>query len=127
MLMNKMQSQWVEMFPCIIGKVNTFDVISTGIGETKSGTLLLVLGLLWMSLSTQSKRVRNNIKLRNVEGSLLVELLTMCLMVILRACVGFGAQRWMSSLQRLSEFLRVMTSFVDSIGNREYFLIAPSP
>ncbi|KAG5599800.1 hypothetical protein H5410_031170 [Solanum commersonii] len=104
------------------------------------------LGLLWMSLSTQSKRVRNNIKLKNVKGSLLVELLTMCLMVILiehmeydeifvhylycpliRACLGFGAQRWMSSLQRLSEFLRVMTSFVDSTGNSEYFIIAPSP
>ncbi|WMV33153.1 hypothetical protein MTR67_026538 [Solanum verrucosum] len=28
--------QWVDTFSCIIGKVNTFDVISTGIGENKS-------------------------------------------------------------------------------------------
>ncbi|KAG5614336.1 hypothetical protein H5410_014160 [Solanum commersonii] len=155
MLMN--ESQWVEMFPCIIGKVNTFDVISTSIGESKSGTLLKlnyklfqmwflsvkynfyvfvknmlkVLELLWMYLSTQSKKVRNKIKLKNVEDSLLVALFKICLMVIwiehmeydeifvhhvylplIKVGLGFGAQRWMSSLQRQSEFLRVMASFV---------------
>ncbi|KAH0660469.1 hypothetical protein KY289_029217 [Solanum tuberosum] len=40
--MGKKQSQWVDTFPCIIGKVNTFDVISTGIGESKSGTWIIV-------------------------------------------------------------------------------------
>jgi len=37
-----MQRQWVEMFPCIVGKTYTTDVISTGIGGNKSGSLLLV-------------------------------------------------------------------------------------
>ncbi|XP_015169582.1 homeobox-leucine zipper protein ANTHOCYANINLESS 2-like [Solanum tuberosum] len=34
--------QWVEMFPCIVGKTYTTDVISTGIGGNKSGSLLLI-------------------------------------------------------------------------------------
>lgn len=46
---------------------------------------------------------------------------------LIRAGLGFGAQRWMSSLQRQSELLRVMASFVNSTGNPEYFIIVPSP
>uniref|UniRef100_M1AQT8 Homeobox protein n=1 Tax=Solanum tuberosum TaxID=4113 RepID=M1AQT8_SOLTU len=34
--------QWVEMFACIVGKTYTTDVISTGIGGNKSGSLLLI-------------------------------------------------------------------------------------
>uniref|UniRef100_M1D427 Homeobox protein n=1 Tax=Solanum tuberosum TaxID=4113 RepID=M1D427_SOLTU len=34
--------EWVEMFPCIVGKIYTTDVISTGIGGNKSGSLLLI-------------------------------------------------------------------------------------
>ncbi|WMV33154.1 hypothetical protein MTR67_026539 [Solanum verrucosum] len=79
--------------------------------------MLKVFGLFWMSISTQSKKVQNNIKFKNVEGFLLVELFKICLMVILRANLGFGAQRWISSLQRQSELLRVMASFVDSTEN----------
>ncbi|KAG5599794.1 hypothetical protein H5410_031164, partial [Solanum commersonii] len=108
--------------------------------------MLKVLELLWMSLSTQSKKVRNKIKLKNVEGSLLVALFKMCLMVIwieqmeydefffhhlylplIRAGLGFGAERWMSYLQRQSEFLIVMASFVDSTVYHEYFIITPCP
>ncbi|XP_060211584.1 homeobox-leucine zipper protein ROC5-like [Lycium barbarum] len=39
-LMDK--SRWMETFSCIIGKTSTFDVISTGIGGSRSGTLLLI-------------------------------------------------------------------------------------
>ncbi|MCD7455182.1 hypothetical protein HAX54_027312 [Datura stramonium] len=39
-LMDK--SRWVEMFPCLVGKTNTIDVISTGIGGSKDGALLLI-------------------------------------------------------------------------------------
>uniref|UniRef100_M1CXK4 Homeobox protein n=1 Tax=Solanum tuberosum TaxID=4113 RepID=M1CXK4_SOLTU len=92
MLMN--ESQWVEVFPCIIGKVNTFDVISTGIGESKSGTLLLVIWIEHMEY--------DEIFVHHLYRPLI------------RVGLGFGAQRWISSFQRQSEFLRVMASFVDS-------------
>ncbi|XP_060176262.1 homeobox-leucine zipper protein ROC5-like [Lycium barbarum] len=36
------KNRWVEMFSSIIGKTSTFDVISTGIGGNRSGTLLLI-------------------------------------------------------------------------------------
>uniref|UniRef100_M1DW22 Homeobox protein n=1 Tax=Solanum tuberosum TaxID=4113 RepID=M1DW22_SOLTU len=39
-LMDK--KRWVEMFPCIVGKTNTIDVISTSIGENKGAALLLI-------------------------------------------------------------------------------------
>ncbi|KAK4718074.1 hypothetical protein R3W88_016412 [Solanum pinnatisectum] len=125
MLMNK--SQWEEMFPCIIGKVDTFDVISTGIGETKSGTLLL--------LETINLHIETELQIiSNVVPACEIQFLCFCqkhviwiehmeydeifvhhlYRPLIRACLGFGAQRWMSSLQRLSVFLRVMTSFVDS-------------
>jgi len=31
--------------------------------------------------------------------------------------VGFGAQRWMATLQRQYQFLKVMKSIIDPIGN----------
>ncbi|WMV33956.1 hypothetical protein MTR67_027341 [Solanum verrucosum] len=162
MLMN--ESQWVEVFPCIIGKVNTFDVISTGIGESKSGTLLLI--------ETELQIISNVVPVReiqflrfcqkHVEGTWIIvdvsvdtikegsqqykiekcrRLPSGCIIQdmpndyckviwiehmeydeifvhhlyrpLIRAGLGFGAQRWMSSLQRQSEFLRVMASFVN--------------
>ncbi|KAJ8529059.1 hypothetical protein K7X08_035894 [Anisodus acutangulus] len=39
-LMNK--SRWMEMFSCIVGKTSTIDVISSGIGGSRSGTLQLI-------------------------------------------------------------------------------------
>lgn len=37
-----MQNQWVDMFPCIVGKTYATDVISTGMAGNKSTSLLLV-------------------------------------------------------------------------------------
>ncbi|KAH0748748.1 hypothetical protein KY290_027980 [Solanum tuberosum] len=107
------------MFPCIIGKVSTIDVISTGISESKSDTPVIVLGLLWMCLSTQSKKVRNKIeKCRRLPSCCIIQDMPNGYSKILCqaniASLGFGTQRWMSSLQRHFEFFRVMASFVDS-------------
>ncbi|WMV32772.1 hypothetical protein MTR67_026157 [Solanum verrucosum] len=69
--------------------------------------MLKVLGLMWMYLSTQSKKV---IWIEHMEyDEFFVHHLYLPL---IKAGLGFGAQRWMSSLLRQSEFLRVMTSFV---------------
>ncbi|KAK4718076.1 hypothetical protein R3W88_016414 [Solanum pinnatisectum] len=64
MLMNK--SQWVEMFLCIIVKVNTFDVISTGIGESKSCTLLL-LEIINLQIETELQIISNVVPVREIQ------------------------------------------------------------
>ncbi|KAH9300340.1 hypothetical protein KI387_011923, partial [Taxus chinensis] len=35
-------NRWMEMFPCIISKANTVDVISSGVGGTRNGALQLM-------------------------------------------------------------------------------------
>ncbi|XP_027773418.1 homeobox-leucine zipper protein HDG1-like isoform X2 [Solanum pennellii] len=163
MLMN--ESQWVEAFPCIIGKVNTFDVISTGIGEGKSGTLLLIEAELqiisnvvpvreiqflrfcqkhaedsWIIVDVSVDTIKEGSQQYKIEkcrrlpsGCIIQDMSNGYSKVtwiehmeydeifvdhlyrpLIRAGLGFGAQRWMSSLQRQSEFLRVMASFVNS-------------
>ncbi|KAK4718433.1 hypothetical protein R3W88_016771 [Solanum pinnatisectum] len=64
MLIN--ESQWVDMFPCIIGKVSTFDVISTGIGESKSGTLLL-LESINLQIETKLQIISNVIPIHEIQ------------------------------------------------------------
>ncbi|KAK4718147.1 hypothetical protein R3W88_016485 [Solanum pinnatisectum] len=142
-----MQNQWVEMFPCIIGKVNTFDVISTGIGERKSGTMLLI--------ETELQIISNVVSIseiqflrfcqKHAEGTWIIVDVSVDIIQegsqqykvfriehmeydeifihplyrpLIRAGLELGAQRWMTSLQRQSKFLRVMTSdsIVDSKG-----------
>ncbi|KAH0748413.1 hypothetical protein KY290_027645 [Solanum tuberosum] len=163
MLMN--DSQWVDTFPCIIGKVNTFDVISTGIGESKSGTLLLIETNLqiisnvvhvheiqflhfyqkhaegtWIIVDVYIDTIKEGSEQYKIEkcrrlpsGCIIQDVSNGYSKVIwiehmeydeifvhhlyrpfIRAGLGFGAQRWISSMQRQSEFLRVMASFVDS-------------
>ncbi|XP_010321992.1 homeobox-leucine zipper protein HDG1 isoform X2 [Solanum lycopersicum] len=163
MLMN--ESQWVEAFPCIIGKVNTFDVISTGIGEGKSGTLLLIEAELqiisnvvpvreikflrfcqkhaedsWIIVDVSVDTIKEGSQQYKIEkcrrlpsGCIIQDMSNGYSKVtwiehmeydeifvdhlyrpLIRAGLGFGAQRWMSSLQRQSELLRVMASFVNS-------------
>ncbi|WMV33693.1 hypothetical protein MTR67_027078 [Solanum verrucosum] len=51
--------QWVEMFPCIVGKTYTTDVISTGIGGNKSGSLLLI--------KTELQIISNLVSVREVQ------------------------------------------------------------
>ncbi|WMV33960.1 hypothetical protein MTR67_027345 [Solanum verrucosum] len=131
MLMN--ESQWVDMFPCIIGKVNTFDVISTGIGESKStcGTWIIVdVSVHTIKEGSQQYKIE---KCRRLPSGCIIQDMSNGYSKIIwiehveydeifvhhlyrpliRTGLGFGAQRWMSSLQKHFEFLRVMTSFVD--------------
>jgi homeobox-leucine zipper protein len=36
------QNRWIEMFPCIIARASTNEVISNGINGTRNGALQLV-------------------------------------------------------------------------------------
>lgn len=36
------QNRWAEMFPCLIARASTTDVISSGMGGTRNGTIQLV-------------------------------------------------------------------------------------
>ncbi|KAK4718077.1 hypothetical protein R3W88_016415 [Solanum pinnatisectum] len=79
-LMN--ESQWIEMFPCIIGKVNTFDFISTGIGESKSGTLLLILFLESINLQIET------------ELQIISNVVPVCEIQFLRFCQKYAEGTW---------------------------------
>jgi len=37
-----MQTRWADMFPCMIARTSTTDIISTGMGGTRNGALQLV-------------------------------------------------------------------------------------
>ena len=45
------QNRWAEMFPCIIARTSTTEVISSGINGTRNGALQLVSLLLFISFS----------------------------------------------------------------------------
>ncbi|KAK6786267.1 hypothetical protein RDI58_014792 [Solanum bulbocastanum] len=129
MLMN--DSQWVDTFPCIIIKVNTFDVISTGIGESKIGTWIIVdVCVDTIKEGSQQYKIE---KCRRLHSACIIQDVSNGYSKVIwiehmeydeifvhhlyrpfiRAGLGFGAQRWISSLQRQSEFLRVIATFVD--------------
>ncbi|XP_049410461.1 homeobox-leucine zipper protein ANTHOCYANINLESS 2-like [Solanum stenotomum] len=155
---------WMEMFPCIIGKTSTVDVISTSIGGSKSGILQLINTELQMisdlvsvreitflrychqyakdiwvivdvsvdiiNKGAQQCEIRNCLRLPS--GCVVQDLLNGYSKVtwiehmkynenvvhhlyrpMVRSGLGFGAQRWMATLQRQSEFLGLMRSFND--------------
>ncbi|KAK4723937.1 hypothetical protein R3W88_026716 [Solanum pinnatisectum] len=163
-------NQWMEMFPCIVGKINTIEVISRGISGNKSGALLLFENIdlliefelqiisdmvptheikclrfcqkhaegLWVVvdvLLTQSKKVHNNVKFKTVEdspsGCIIQDMVIWIEHMqynenhvhhlyrpLVKTGLVFGAQRWIANLQRQSEFLRVIKSFVDPTSIR---------
>lgn len=41
-LFSPLQNRWAEMFPCMIARTSTTDVISSGMGGTRNGSLQLV-------------------------------------------------------------------------------------
>ncbi|KAK4718430.1 hypothetical protein R3W88_016768 [Solanum pinnatisectum] len=156
---------WRCTFPCIIGKTSTVDVISTGIGGSKSGILQLINTELqmisdlvfvreitflrychqyakdiWVIVDVNCQRFPSGcvvqdllngyskvIKLKFGLAKLMyyfqvtwIEHMKYNENVVhhlyrpmVRSGLGFGAQRWMATLQRQSEFLGSMRSFND--------------
>uniref|UniRef100_M1C946 HD domain class transcription factor n=1 Tax=Solanum tuberosum TaxID=4113 RepID=M1C946_SOLTU len=154
------------MFPCIVGKTYTTDVIFTSIGGNKSGSLLLiktelqiisdlvsvrevqylrfckkhaegVWAIIDVSVDTiqeasQESEIENCRRLPS--GCILQDISNGYCQVtwiehmeynenlvhdwyhpLINTGLGFGAQRWMSTLQRQYQFLKVMKSIIDPI------------
>ncbi|XP_015160168.1 homeobox-leucine zipper protein ANTHOCYANINLESS 2-like [Solanum tuberosum] len=160
--------QWVEMFPCVVEKTYTTDVISTGIGGNKSGSLLLIKTELqiisdlvyvrevqflrfckkyvegvWAIIDVSGDTIQEGSQESEIEncwrflsGCILQDMPNSYCQVtwiehmeynenlvhdwyrpLIKTGLGFGAHRWMVTLQRQYQFLKVMKSIVDPIGN----------
>ncbi|XP_049410501.1 homeobox-leucine zipper protein ANTHOCYANINLESS 2-like [Solanum stenotomum] len=158
--------QWVEMFPCIVGKTYTTDVISTGMGGNKSGSLLLIKTELqiisdlvfvrevqflrfckkhaegvWAIVDVSVDTIQEGLEESEIEncrrlpsGCILQDMPNGYCQVtwiehmeynenlvhnwyrpLIKSGLGFGAQRWMATLQRQYQFLKVMKSIIDPI------------
>ncbi|KAH0660943.1 hypothetical protein KY289_029691 [Solanum tuberosum] len=162
-LMNTLMDkrQWVEMFACIVGKTYTTDVISTGIGGNKSGSLLLIKTDLqiisdlvsvrevqflrfckkhaegvWAFVDVSVDTIQEGSQESEIEncrrlpsGCILQDmpngycqhmeynenLVHDWYRPLIKTGLGFGAQRWMNTLQRQYQFLKVMKSIIDPI------------
>ncbi|KAH0720105.1 hypothetical protein KY284_005135 [Solanum tuberosum] len=161
-LMNK--DQWMDMFPCIVGKTNTIEVISRGISGNKSGALLLIVSELqiisdmipsceikclrfcqkhaeglWVVVDVSIDTIQKGSQQCEIQscrrlpsGCIIQDMVDGYSKVIwiehmqynenhvhhlyrplVKTGLVFGAQRCIAGLQRQSEFLRVMKSFVD--------------
>ncbi|KAJ9563420.1 hypothetical protein OSB04_008580 [Centaurea solstitialis] len=168
-------NKWAEMFPCMIARTSTTDVISNGMGGTRNGALQLMHAELqvlsplvpvrevnflrfckqhaegvWAVVDVSIDTIRENRRLSLAAGGFLqVALFKICPMAILRydtirimynflskpfpvtwvehaeydesavhelyrplirAGMGFGAQRWVAALQRQCECLAILMS-----------------
>ncbi|WMV33707.1 hypothetical protein MTR67_027092 [Solanum verrucosum] len=174
--------QWVEMFPCIVGKTYTTDVISTGIGGNKSDSLLMIKTELqiisdlvsvrkvqflrfckkhaegvWAIVDVSVDTIQEGSQESEIEncrrlpsGCILQDMPNSYCQVIffssnfvilmkyflvtwiehmeynenlvhdwyrplIKIGLGFGAQRWMATLQRQYQFMKMMKSIIDPI------------
>uniref|UniRef100_M1C945 Homeobox protein n=1 Tax=Solanum tuberosum TaxID=4113 RepID=M1C945_SOLTU len=163
--------QWVEMFPCVVEKTYTTDVISTGIGGNKSGSLLLIKTELqiisdlvyvrevqflrfckkyvegvWAIIDVSGDTIQEGSQESEIEncwrflsGCILQDMPNSYCQVtwiehmeynenlvhdwyrpLIKTGLGFGAHRWMVTLQRQYQFLKVMKSIVDPIVILQY-------
>ncbi|KAL0373637.1 UNVERIFIED_CONTAM: Homeobox-leucine zipper protein ANTHOCYANINLESS 2 [Sesamum radiatum] len=133
-------NKWAEMFPCIIARTATTDVISNGMGGTRNGALQLMHAELQVLSPLVPVREVNFLRFckQHAEGVWAVvdvsidtiretssggpncrRLPSGCggktrLMAIQRSLIsagmGFGAQRWVATLQRQCECLAILMS-----------------
>ncbi|KAI3764470.1 hypothetical protein L2E82_14479 [Cichorium intybus] len=97
-------NKWAEMFPCMIARTSTTDVISNGMGGTRNGALQLVT---WVEHA-------------EYDESAVHELYR----PLVRAGMGFGAQRWVAALQRQCECLAILMS--SAVPTRDHTAITAS-
>ncbi|CAH2063279.1 unnamed protein product [Thlaspi arvense] len=82
--------RWAEMFPCMISRTSTTEIISSGMGGTRNGALHLVT---WIEHTEYDEN-----RIHRLYRPLL-------------SCgLAFGAQRWMAALQRQCECLTILMS-----------------
>ncbi|GAB2290968.1 Homeobox-leucine zipper protein ANTHOCYANINLESS 2 [Dionaea muscipula] len=167
-------NRWAEMFPCMIARTTTTDVISSGMGGTRNGALQLMHAELQVLSPLVPVRVVNFLRfckqhnegvwavvdvsvdyLRETSGPSYVNcrrLPSGCLVQdmpngyskviwvdhaaydessvhhlyrpLIGAGMGFGAQRWVATLQRQCECLAILMS--STVASRDHTAIAPS-
>ncbi|KAL0428923.1 UNVERIFIED_CONTAM: Homeobox-leucine zipper protein ANTHOCYANINLESS 2 [Sesamum radiatum] len=139
-------NKWAEMFPCIIARTSTTDVISSGMGGTRNGALQLMNAALQVLSPLVPVREVNFLRFckQHAEGVWAVvdvsidtiretsggattfpncrRLPSGCVVQdmpngysklyrpLISAGMGFGAQRWVATLQRQCECLAILMS-----------------
>nr|POE69422.1 homeobox-leucine zipper protein anthocyaninless 2 [Quercus suber] len=155
------EGRWKEMFPCIIARASTIDLISNGIAGTKNGALQVMHAELqvlspfvsvrqlkflryckqqaegvWavvdvsIDISIESTNMHPFVNCRRLPSGCVVQDMPNGYSKVtwiehseynesgihelyqpfIRAGMGFGAQRWVATLQRQSEFLAILMS-----------------
>lgn len=166
-------TRWADMFPCIIARAAITDIISSGMGGTRNGSLQLMRAELqvlsplvpirevnflrfckqhaegiWAVVDVSIDGIResnpSSVSCRRLPSGCLVqdmpngyckvtwvehaeydETPVHCLYRgLLRSGMGFGAQRWLATLQRQCECLAILMS--SSIVSRDNSAITPS-
>ncbi|KAK1425223.1 hypothetical protein QVD17_20570 [Tagetes erecta] len=152
-------NKWAEMFPCMIARTSTTDVISTGMGGTRNGALQLMHAELqvlsplvpvrevnflrfckqhaegvWAVVDVSIDTIRENtssfLSCRRLPSGCVVQdmpngyskvtwvehaeydesVVHELYRPLIRAGMGFGAQRWVAALQRQCECLAIIMS-----------------
>ncbi|KAL8227896.1 hypothetical protein R6Q57_015480 [Mikania cordata] len=152
-------NKWAEMFPCMIARTSTTDVISTGMGGTRNGALQLMHAELqvlsplvpvrevnilrfckqhadgvWAVVDVSIEAIRENtptfVSCRRLPSGCVVQdmpngyskvtwvehaeydenIVHELYRPLIRAGMGFGAQRWVAVLQRQCECLAILMS-----------------
>ncbi|KAD4982712.1 hypothetical protein E3N88_19383 [Mikania micrantha] len=152
-------NKWAEMFPCMIARTSTTDVISTGMGGTRNGALQLMHAELqvlsplvpvrevnflrfckqhadgvWAVVDVSIEAIRENtptfVSCRRLPSGCVVQdmpngyskvtwvehaeydesIVHELYRPLIRAGMGFGAQRWVAALQRQCECLAILMS-----------------
>ncbi|KAL9263282.1 Homeobox-leucine zipper protein ANTHOCYANINLESS 2-like protein [Drosera capensis] len=167
-------NRWAEIFPCMIARTTTTDVISSGMGGTRNGALQLMHAELQVSSPLVPVRVVNFLRFckQHAEGVWAVvdvsidylretsstpyvncrRLPSGCVVqdmpngyskvtwvehaaydessihqlyrTLISAGMGFGAQRWVATLQRQCECLAILMS--SSVNSRDHTAISAS-
>ncbi|KAL0417315.1 UNVERIFIED_CONTAM: Homeobox-leucine zipper protein HDG11 [Sesamum latifolium] len=101
----QMKSKWVELFPTIVARARTVEVISSGMLGSQSGTLQLVT---WV----EHWEVEDKAPIHRLYRDLI------------HSGLAFGAERWLSTLQRMSE--RFACLIVTANSTRDLGGVIPS-
>nr|GMD62040.1 homeobox-leucine zipper protein ANTHOCYANINLESS 2 [Ipomoea batatas] len=158
-------NKWAEMFPCLIARTSTTDVIASGMGGTRNGALQLmhaelqvlsplvpvrevnflrfckqhaegVWAVVDVSIDTiretsgapvfpNSRRLPSGCVVTWVEHAEYEESVVHQLYrQMISAGMGFGAQRWVATLQRQCECLAILMS--STLPTRDHTAITPS-
>ncbi|KAJ0439305.1 putative transcription factor & lipid binding HD-SAD family [Helianthus annuus] len=166
-------NKWAEMFPCMIARTSTTDVISTGMGGTRNGALQLMHAELqvlsplvpvrevnflrfckqhaegvWAVVDVSIDTIRENtpafMSCRRLPSGCVVQdmpngyskvtwvehaeydegIVHELYRPLIRAGMGFGAQRWVAALQRQCECLAILMS--SAVPTRDHTAITAS-